>query len=69
MSPIFRGTLRDKLRLKLAFLTLIVIDQSYQTVMDVEKRKIYVRVMNEAKSRTEYEREKENAKRKKLGKN
>jgi hypothetical protein len=35
--------------------------------MDVEKRKIYVRVMNEAKSRTEYEREKENAKRKKLG--
>ena len=36
--------------------------------MDANKRKIYQRIMTEAKQKTEHEREKENKKRKKMGK-
>jgi DnaJ family protein C protein 8 len=35
--------------------------------MDPEKRRIYQRVMREAKERVEYERKKENDRRKKVG--
>lgn len=35
--------------------------------MDPEKRRIYQRVMREAKERVEYERKKENLKRKEMG--
>jgi len=34
--------------------------------MDQEKRKVYLRIMREAKERTEYERTKENKRRLKL---
>jgi DnaJ family protein C protein 8 len=35
--------------------------------LDVEKRKIYVRIMREAREKTDYERGKENKRRQKFG--
>jgi DnaJ family protein C protein 8 len=40
---------------------------SYKTLTDPNKKKMYQKIMNEAKEKTEFEREKENKKRKKLG--
>eukprot|EP01017_Pseudomicrothorax_dubius_P031922 TRINITY_DN4126_c0_g1_i1.p1 TRINITY_DN4126_c0_g1~~TRINITY_DN4126_c0_g1_i1.p1 ORF type:complete len:232 (+),score=88.04 TRINITY_DN4126_c0_g1_i1:109-804(+) len=44
-----------------------VAEQAYKTLMDPEKKKIYQRIMREARERTEYERKKENKKRERLG--
>ncbi len=44
-----------------------IVDKAYKTLMDPEKRKIYMRIMREAKERTVYERQKENKKRVKNG--
>jgi len=44
-----------------------VVESAYKTILDMDKRKIYLRIMREAKERTEYERSKENKKRVKLG--
>ena len=40
-----------------------VVEQAYKTLMDMEKRKVYLRIMREAKERTEFERTKENKRR------
>ena len=40
-----------------------IVEQAYKTLMDDEKRKVYVRIMREAREKTEYERQKENKKR------
>ena len=45
-----------------------MVEQAYKTLMDTEKRKVYQRIMREARERVEYERKKENKKREKLGK-
>jgi DnaJ homolog subfamily C member 8 len=45
-----------------------MVDSAYKMLMDPEKRRIYQRIMREARERVEYEREKENEKRKKVGK-
>lgn len=44
-----------------------IVKQAYQTLMSVEKRKIYQRIMREAFEKTMFERKLENAKRKKKG--
>jgi DnaJ family protein C protein 8 len=44
-----------------------IVDQAYKTLLDGEKRKIYQRVMREARERVEFERIKENKRRKKQG--
>ena len=44
-----------------------MVEQAYKTLMDPEKRKVYQRIMREARERVEYERKKENKKREKLG--
>jgi DnaJ family protein C protein 8 len=44
-----------------------LLKQAYSQLMDPEKRRIYQRVMREAKERVEYERKKENARRKSIG--
>lgn len=44
-----------------------LLEQAYKTLMDSEKRRIYQRVMREAKERVEYERKKEEKRRKDLG--
>ena len=44
-----------------------IVDQSYKTLMDPDKRKVYIRVMREAREKTEYDRNKENKKRAKFG--
>eukprot|EP01016_Furgasonia_blochmanni_P047808 TRINITY_DN705_c0_g2_i1.p1 TRINITY_DN705_c0_g2~~TRINITY_DN705_c0_g2_i1.p1 ORF type:complete len:220 (-),score=59.30 TRINITY_DN705_c0_g2_i1:755-1414(-) len=44
-----------------------VVEQAYKTLIDPEKKKIYQRIMREARERTEYERKKENKRRQKLG--
>ncbi|KAL4491774.1 hypothetical protein ABPG72_006029 [Tetrahymena utriculariae] len=44
-----------------------IVDKAYKTLCDSEKRKIYTRIMKEAKERTAFEREKENKKRLKSG--
>ena len=44
-----------------------IVDQAYKLLLDVEKRKVYVRIMREAREKTEYERMKENRRRQKLG--
>lgn len=44
-----------------------IVDKAYKTLMDPEKRKIYMRIMKEAKERTEFERDKDNKKRVKNG--
>ena len=35
-----------------------VVESAYKTLKDEEKRKVYLRIMREAKERTEYERAK-----------
>ena len=45
-----------------------VAEQAYKTLQDVEKRKIYQRVMREARERVTFDREKENKRRAKAGK-
>lgn len=45
-----------------------LIDNAYKLLMNPDKRRIYQRIMREAKERVEYEREKENKKRAKEGK-
>lgn len=45
-----------------------MVEQAYKTLMDAEKRKVYQRIMREARERVEYERKKENKRREKLGK-
>ena len=42
-----------------------VIEQAHKTLMDPEKKKVYLRVMREAKERATFERERENKKREK----
>ena len=44
-----------------------LLEQAYKTLMDPEKRRLYQRVMREAKERVEYERKKENLRRVTLG--
>ncbi len=44
-----------------------LLEQAYRTLMDGEKRRIYQRVMREARERVEYERKKENLRRESLG--
>lgn len=40
-----------------------IVDQAYKMLQDVEKRKVYVRIMREAREKSEYERTKENKRR------
>ena len=44
-----------------------VVEQAYKTLIDPEKKKVYIRIMKEAKERTEFERSKENKRRQKIG--
>ena len=44
-----------------------IVDKAYKTLIDPEKKKIYMRIMKEAKERTEFEREKESKRRVKNG--
>lgn len=44
-----------------------MVEQANKTLLDPEKRKVYQRIMREARERVEYERKKENKKREKLG--
>lgn len=44
-----------------------IVDQAYKTVTDPEKKKVYMRIMHEAKERTNFERNQENKKRLKQG--
>ena len=43
------------------------LEQAHKTLNEPEKKKVYLRIMKEAKERTEFEREKENKKRLKNG--
>ena len=43
------------------------VEQAQKTLVDPEKRKVYLRIMREAKERTEFERDRENRKRIKNG--
>jgi DnaJ family protein C protein 8 len=43
------------------------VEQAHKTLCDPDKRKVYLRIMHEAKERTEFEREKENKRRAKNG--
>jgi len=58
----------DKCRHERASDAFHLLEQAYKTLMDHEKRRIYQRVMREAKERVEYERKKENQRRLALGK-
>ena len=44
-----------------------VLETGYKTLLDPEKRKVYQRIMREARERVEYERNKENKRREKKG--
>jgi DnaJ family protein C protein 8 len=44
-----------------------IIEQSYKTLLDPEKRKVFQKIMREAWERTEYDRQKENKRREKVG--
>ena len=44
-----------------------MVEQAYKTLMDPEKRKVYQRIMREARERVDYERKKENKRREKMG--
>ena len=57
----------DKCRHERASDAFHLLEQAYKTLMDHEKRRIYQRVMREAKERVEYERKKENQRRLALG--
>ena len=56
----------DKCRHEKAADAFHLLEQAYKQLMDPEKRRIYQRVMREAKERVEYERKKENARREAL---
>ena len=43
------------------------VEQAHKTLNEPEKKKVYLRIMKEAKERTEFERAKENKKREKSG--
>jgi len=43
-----------------------IVDHAYKTLMDPFKKKIYIRIMKEARERAEYDRQKENKRRLKL---
>jgi DnaJ family protein C protein 8 len=57
----------DKCKLPKATDAFHVVEQAYKTLENPEKRNIYQRIMREARERTEYERKKENKRRKKKG--
>ncbi|CAD8138869.1 unnamed protein product [Paramecium octaurelia] len=44
-----------------------IVDQAYKTLMEPEKRKVYIRIMREAREKTEFERLRENKRREKTG--
>lgn len=44
-----------------------IIDASYKTLQDPQKKRMFQKIMSDAKERTDYEREQENKKRKKQG--
>ena len=58
----------DKCHHKLAADAFHKMESAYKQLLDVEQRRIYVRVMREAKDRVDYERSKENKRRKDNGK-
>ena len=58
----------DKCRHEKASDAFHLLEQAYKTLMDPEKRRIYQRVMREAKERVEHERKKENSRRLAAGK-
>jgi DnaJ family protein C protein 8 len=43
------------------------VEQAHKTLLDGEKKNIYLRIMREARDRATFEREKENKKREKNG--
>ena len=53
----------DKCRHEKAADAFHLLEQAYKQLLDSDKRRIFQRVMREAKERVEYERKKENAKR------
>lgn len=53
----------DKCRHEKASDAFHLLEQAYKQLIDPEKRRIFQRVMREAKERVEYERKKENARR------
>lgn len=57
----------DKCKDSRAYEAFHMVDQAYKTLMDTEKRKVYQRIMREARERVEYDRKKENKRREKLG--
>lgn len=57
----------DKCKHEKAFDAFHLLEQAHKTLLDPEKRRIYQRVMREAKERVEYERKKENKRRTDLG--
>jgi DnaJ family protein C protein 8 len=57
----------DKCRDSRAADSFQIVDQSYKTLVDPEKRKVYIRVMREAREKAEYDRNKENKRRAKFG--
>ncbi len=46
---------------------IIVLETSYKTLQDPDKRKVYQRIIREAKERVDFERNKENKRRLKKG--
>lgn len=57
----------DKCRHEKASDAFHLLEQAYKQLIDPEKRRIFQRVMREAKERVEYERKKENARRTTIG--
>ena len=57
----------DKCRHEKASDAFHLLEQAYKQLIDPEKRRIFQRVMREAKERVEYERKKENARRVSIG--
>ena len=57
----------DKCRHEKASDAFHLLEQAYKQLLDPEKRRIYQRVMREAKERVEHERKKENARRASIG--
>ena len=55
----------DKCRDSRASESFHVLDLAYKTLLNADKRKVYQRVMREAKERVEFERNKENKRREK----
>ena len=57
----------DKCRHEKASDAFHLLEQAYKQLLDADKRRIFQRVMREAKERVEYERKKENARRQTVG--